>query len=508
MIDGEIFVRKEIEYTSMNTHERMQTISELRILRELNHPNIVKYYSHEHFLDRKLIHIYMEYCEGGDLAHCIKRFKSCKERVPETFIWKVLIQILLALHKCHYGIDAPKDNLLDLGDHSEPTINNETVIIHRDIKPDNIFLTSSDKTIKLGDFGLAKMITSQNDFAKTYVGTPYYMSPEVLMDNPYTPVCDIWSLGCVIYELCTLQPPFQAKTHLQLQTKIKQGVLNPLPTCYSSQLQSVVDQCIVVDPNERASCFDLLQMLTVKFVRKELELQELVITLKEFQEQLTIKNGELKKKEQYLGNLERKLQLEQETLDEKYESMQRKLSLHKKQFEEDLLEEFEARKKQMDLELKEVRLGYQREFKLVVEQEVQFRVKEYLAKQQQQQQQQQPYNGDTGLRTASLNPPVSHNVKLKGPKDLTSEEFLSEKLQLGVRRTPLKARNEDHEFTSHSSAKLLGTGGGGSGGGVSPTRYHQMTEKRRVTDEMERMTLDKRCTPDFDEVYLRRNARY
>lgn len=498
--DGEILVRKEIEYTSMNTHERMQTISELRILRELNHPNIVKYYSHEHFQEKKLIHIYMEYCDGGDLAHCIKKFKNCNERIPETFIWKVLIQTLLALHRCHYGINAPKDDLLDLGDQPEPQINNETVIIHRDIKPDNIFLTNSDRTIKLGDFGLAKMITSQNDFAKTYVGTPYYMSPEVLMDNPYTPVCDIWSLGCVIYELCTLQPPFQAKTHLQLQAKIKQGDLKPLPSCYSSQLQSVIDQCIIVDPNRRASCFDLLQMLTIKFVRKELELQDLVITLKEFQEQLTIKNGELKKKEQYLSSLERKLQLEQDTVEEKYYSMQRKMSQHKKQFEDDLIEEFEARKKQMDLELKEVRLGYQREFRLVVEQEVQLRLKEIISKQQAHVLYN---NSDNGSRNPPAASPMTHN-KLKGPKELTGEQLQPDQLQTlaGIRRTPLKTRNEDHEYIAQqpNTAKVMSTA-------ASPSRY-QLSERRRLAEEMERITLDKRSTPDSDEMFLRRNGRY
>ena len=194
----------------------------------------------------------MEYCDGCDLGHIISNFKKNKESVPEEFIWQVLIQTLLALHKCHYGIEAKNVNLFsNTAPDVEPSINSETVIIHRDIKPDNIFMLNSGKTIKVGDFGLAKMLTSQNDFAKTYVGTPYYMSPEVLMDNPYSPVCDIWSLGCVLFELCTLQPPFQAKTHLQLQTKIKKGIIPNLPDIYSSQLISIIRECITVDPNSR-----------------------------------------------------------------------------------------------------------------------------------------------------------------------------------------------------------------------------------------------------------------
>ena len=190
---GKLLVRKEIEYTSMNPQERNQLISELRILRELDHPQIVKYYRHDHIIENKLIHIYMEYCDGGDLAQIINNFKKNKEQVPEEFVWQVLVQILLALHRCHYGIDAKKVNLFSNSSGIEPSINSETVVIHRDIKPDNIFILNSGKSIKLGDFGLAKMLTSQNDFAKTYVGTPYYMSPEVLMDNP----CLLYTSRCV-----------------------------------------------------------------------------------------------------------------------------------------------------------------------------------------------------------------------------------------------------------------------------------------------------------------------
>ncbi|CAI5759380.1 unnamed protein product [Candida verbasci] len=348
-IDGTILVRKEIEYNSMNSHERNQLISELRILRELNHPNIVKYYKHDHLPDLKSIHIYMEYCQGGDLSHIINNFKKNNEKVPEEFIWSVMIQILLALYRCHYGIDCKKVNLFknEQQHANSPIINQDSVIIHRDIKPDNIFISKTN-TIKLGDFGLAKMLTSTNEFAKTYVGTPYYMSPEVLMDQPYDPVCDIWSLGCVLYELCCLQPPFQAKTHLQLQAKIKRGQVPEIDQEYSQQLRNIIKDCITVNPNDRPTCFDLINTLSIRFLRKEMELKELNVHLNEFKIQLLNKNDELKKKENYLSAQERKL----------------------KEMEIKIEEEFELRKRQLELEAKELRLTYQREFKLVVEQEV------------------------------------------------------------------------------------------------------------------------------------------
>jgi|UPI00003BD542 NIMA (never in mitosis gene a)-related kinase len=546
---GEIFVRKEIEYNSMNNQERNQLISELRILRELNHPNIVKYFRHDHIMQKKSIHIYMEYCDGGDLAQVISNFRKNKEMVPEEFIWQVLVQTLLALHRCHYGIDAKKVNLFSNPvDDKEPTIDSETVVIHRDIKPDNIFMLNSGKSIKLGDFGLAKMLTSQNDFAKTYVGTPYYMSPEVLMDNPYSPVCDIWSLGCVLFELCTLQPPFQAKTHLQLQSKIKQGIIPDLPGIYSSQLRSIIKECITVDPELRPSCYDLLETLSIRFLRKEMELKEINTNLNEFQKQLLTKNDELKKKESLLNNIERKIFAQREDLENEYNNMQKKCNSQKKQLEEELIEEFEMRKKSMDQEAKEVRLGYQREFKMVVEHEVQLRLKDILGKQKHQQQQQQqqqhlqqhqqqhqhqnqhqhpqyqqpqPYQELSRKKSDPLSSPSpskattrntlylanhyaapnEHVVlpnKPKGPKELQLDDqskLLSPQL---TRRIPLKTRNSensDYDSNGYYSDQYKS----------SPTRFLGNNYKKRVTDELERLSLEKRNIPEFEELYIRKN---
>lgn len=520
---GEIFVRKEIEYNSMNNQERNQLISELRILRELNHPNIVKYYRHDHIMQKKSIHIYMEYCDGGDLAQVITNFKKNKELVPEEFIWQVLVQTLFALHRCHYGIDAKKVNLFSNSVDDEPAINSETVVIHRDIKPDNIFMLNSGKSIKVGDFGLAKMLTSQNDFAKTYVGTPYYMSPEVLMDNPYSPVCDIWSLGCVLFELCTLQPPFQAKTHLQLQSKIKQGIIPNLPEIYSSQLRSIIKECITVDPDLRPSCYDLLETLSIRFLRKEMELKEISLNLNEFQKQLMTKNEELKKKESLLNNIERKIFAQREELENEYDNMQMKCNSQKKQLEEELIAEFEMRKKTMDQEAKEVRIGYQREFKLVVEHEVQQRIKEILNKQKQQHQQQQyqqsqPYSDLTRKKSdpiSSLSPNKiatrsnlyltnhyasnEHLVlpnKPKGPKELQIEE--QPQLLQPARRIPLKTRNSensDYDPSGYHSDQYK----------QPTTRFQGNNYKKRITDELERLSLEKRNIPEFEELYIRKN---
>jgi len=82
-------------------------------------------------------------------------------------------------------------------------------IIHRDLKSQNIFL-NKDSTILLGDFGIAKVLSHTRQKCKTMVGTPYYLSPEIINYQMYSFKTDIWSLGIVLYEICALKPPFDA----------------------------------------------------------------------------------------------------------------------------------------------------------------------------------------------------------------------------------------------------------------------------------------------------------
>ena len=124
--------------------------------------------------------------------------------------------------------------------------------------------------MKLGDFGLSKIMSS-HDFASTYVGTPFYMSPEICASERYTLFSDIWGLGCIIYELCTKEPPFNARSHLELIQKIKSGKFAPLPSFYSQELQNVISMCLKVNPNHRPDTAHLLNLPIVKLMRKAQE---------------------------------------------------------------------------------------------------------------------------------------------------------------------------------------------------------------------------------------------
>ena len=130
--------------------------------------------------------------------------------------------------------------------------------MHRDLKSANVFL-NHDNTIKLGDMNVSKEANKQG-LNYTQTGTPYYASPEVWRDEPYNFKSDIWSLGCVIYELITLQPPFQAEDMQGLFKKVNKGIYPKIPKIYSRDLSYLIKLMLQVDPNKRPSCDDILNM--------------------------------------------------------------------------------------------------------------------------------------------------------------------------------------------------------------------------------------------------------
>lgn len=130
-------------------------------------------------------------------------------------------------------------------------------IFHRDIKCANLFLTKDHKHLKLGDLNVAK-VAKPDSFAQTQAGTPYYASPEVWKDQPYDGRCDVWSIGCVIYEMAALRPPFLAKDLDSLCKKVNKGVYDAINSRYSKELSNIIQRCLQVNPKNRMTSDQLL----------------------------------------------------------------------------------------------------------------------------------------------------------------------------------------------------------------------------------------------------------
>eukprot|EP00903_Cladosiphon_okamuranus_P020587 g18898.t1 len=258
--DGKTLVVKEMDYGAADEKQKEQIVAEVNILRELRHPFIVRYY--DRIVDRRRtrLHIVMEHC-STDLARVIKTSRLRGEYLDESFLWNLMCQVVVALEVCHSRVGK--------GGARKP-------IIHRDLKPDNVFLTS-DNVVKLGDFGLAKELSGAQ-LAETSVGTPYYMSPELINEQRYDERTDVWSLGCLMYEAAALARPFNAQNQLALAMKINTGKVAPIPSRYSPGLFATIQWMLNKTRHKRPRIGDL-----VKAPGLQLPLRENRLLVQEFQ---------------------------------------------------------------------------------------------------------------------------------------------------------------------------------------------------------------------------------
>ncbi|XP_052769678.1 serine/threonine-protein kinase Nek9-like isoform X2 [Mya arenaria] len=209
--------------------------NEIDILFLLNHANIVTYYNH--FMDGSTLLIELEYANGGTLSDKIDQQEQPFEE--EVVKW-YLFQLASALAHCH-----------------------ENGIIHRDVKCLNIFMTKSD-LLKLGDFGISKVLESKSQQAETVVGTPLYMSPELMKGDKYDYKTDVWSLGCVLSELLTLSRTFLGTNKLQLAYEIVCGTPISIDAAYSPEIRKLVEKMLKKEQRSRPTAQEIIDSDVLK----------------------------------------------------------------------------------------------------------------------------------------------------------------------------------------------------------------------------------------------------
>lgn len=235
-------VMKRIRIHGMTDEELQECRNEIEILQMMSNPYIIRY--HHSFVAKGSLCIVMDYAERGDLYEQVKLQMKKGEYFDEHLVLYWITQACMGLQHIH--------------DHK---------ILHRDIKTKNIFLTS-DGSIKIGDFGISRVLNSHSQNANSIVGAPYYMSPEMIRGNSYNHKTDVWSMGVVLYELISLQHPFMGRSIEDLARRILEGTFPRIPSEFSEDLSVLVEHMLDIDASSR---FSMAQVLEYPLIRAFVE---------------------------------------------------------------------------------------------------------------------------------------------------------------------------------------------------------------------------------------------
>ena len=231
--DNNIYALKKVNLQKLKEKEKQNALNEVRILASVKSPFVISY--KEAFIEEsdKSLCIVMEYADRGDLYQKIVQFKRSGCLIEETDVWRIFIQMTRGLKALH-----------------------DLQILHRDLKSANIFLFSNGSA-KIGDCNVSKVVYKGLGYTQT--GTPYYASPEVWNDDPYDNKSDIWSLGCVTYEMLALHPPFRAESMDGLYQKVIKGQYGKINSRYSNDIYEMIKFLLKVNPIDRPNCSQILK---------------------------------------------------------------------------------------------------------------------------------------------------------------------------------------------------------------------------------------------------------
>ncbi|CAG9330070.1 unnamed protein product [Blepharisma stoltei] len=227
------YVLKRINLGLLTIKQKKAALREAEILKQLDHPHIIKY--HASFLEDNDLSLIMDYAEGGDLQQLLLKHRLRKKNFNEKELWRFANELCSAVSYLH-----------------------SRKIIHRDIKCHNVFLTK-DHSVKLGDLGASKMVSAE--MQATRVGTPLYLAPEMVKQQPYDFKVDVWAIGCVLYNLASLESPFVGRNLITLGISIVNKIPKPLPSGYSKRLSELIMKLLEKKPIERPSMQETMQFL-------------------------------------------------------------------------------------------------------------------------------------------------------------------------------------------------------------------------------------------------------
>ena len=243
--DGHIYLLKNIQLKSINLKEKKNMINEIKILNSLRHPNIIGFKNV--FLDKpsNSFNILMEFPTNGNLENKIQYAINYKMYIEEAIIWNILTQILEGLVYAH-----------------------KKGIIHKNLKSKNIYLTKF-RLAKIINFGETSSLNN-NIASSSKLRDLAYVAPEILAQKKYNYKCDIWSLGCIIYEMASLYLPFSGDNIESLYKNIMLTKYKSIPEFYSNNLKNIINNMLIVDPSKRPSYNFLLNFPNIKETRIEL----------------------------------------------------------------------------------------------------------------------------------------------------------------------------------------------------------------------------------------------